>query len=433
MSSNIPIALVSKLKRELRLWLNLRRLTADWRRLAAQASHMGTVKCVRRLVIVPCDPWTLIGSKGDEAMIQAVVGRLAIQEDALSIAVITAASAADEAARDLGFAVLPVWRDPWRLDNVMDAIDAFQPDAIIVLGADVLDGYYSPETAVRLVAIADLAARRGVRAAILGFSFNRSPSRYLKSAFDSASTTLAINVRDPISLERFVSFSRAPARLVADAAFMLQPDQQSPSVKVVSNWVEGRRIAGDKVIAFNLHPMLIRVRDASPEQLRVLTDSATTALRQLIEHHPVSVLFLSHDYRGSDGDDACLSTLYHALQPAFPERLHYPTDKMSAAELKAVAGLMDGVVTGRMHLAIASLGMGVPVTALTYQDKFQGLFNHFGLPSSLLLSPDDAMNADKLLTMMIGFVSSLSKLRDQVAQALPRVCHASERNLSGFL
>jgi polysaccharide pyruvyl transferase WcaK-like protein len=141
------------------------------------------------------------------------------------------------------------------------------------------------------------------------------------------------------------------------------------------------------------------------------------------------VLLISHDYRGADGDDTCLAPIHAALSAEMGGRLHYPTARHSAAELKAMAGLMDCVVTGRMHLAIAALGMGRPVAGLTYQDKFLGLFGLFEYPSGHLLAPADAKSADKLTHAIENLLDHAHDLAACVALHLPDVRRASARNL----
>ena len=45
--------------------------------------------------------------------------------------------------------------------------------------------------------------------------------------------------------------------------------------------------------------------------------------------------------------------------------------------------MVDLVLTGRMHLAIAALGMGTPPLCVAYMDKFEGLFHLFDIASRL--------------------------------------------------
>jgi polysaccharide pyruvyl transferase WcaK-like protein len=419
--------LLKRLRGRLRVFLQIRAMQR------AVTGHARVVtpsqRPLRRLLIVPSDPWTLIGAKGDEAMMQAVVQRLRLSSPDLEVGVITAEPDAEKAARAMGFEPIAGWGGA--MDDGVRRVEAFGADSMVVLGADVMDGYYSPLTAARMLLTAEAAARFGARVSLLGFSFNAEPNTQLRPVFDALDTSIAVNVRDRISHERFQRFSRRASRLVADSAFMLEPDVSAAAVRTMAEWADDRRAHGDVVIGFNMHPMLIR--GATPAQIQTLVDSAVVALRQLCSRRAVSLLLLSHDYRGNDGDDVCLRPIASALAAELGPRLMYPTDQFSAAQLKAIAGCADGVVTGRMHLAIASLGMERPVAALTYQDKFQGLFAHFEYPERFLLSPAHAADPARLVALMEDFVDQLPTLAAQVRRFLPATVAASEMNLDVLL
>jgi len=383
----------------------------------------------RRLIIVPSDPWTLTGAKGDEAMIQAVVSQLKAQSPLLTVGIVTASDLASSAARQLGFVPLQVWRQPLR--HVVDAMIGFDADCLAVLGADCMDGYYGADTTLNLLALADLAARLGIRTTILGFSFNDQPVPRLAEAFDALDERVGVHVRDDVSLERFKKFSSARANLVADSAFMLTAVTDTDPVRQAEAWARGQRAAGRQVLGFNVHPMLIR--NPSPEQLVRLVDNVARSVTDFMDTHAVALAMISHDYRGSSGDDACLKPLVERLLPRFGSRVFYKETRCSAAELKGIAGAMDGVVTGRMHLAIASLGMGTPVAALTYQDKFQGLMRHFDLPQELLLPPEKLCGPEPLTALLSRFAHDVPAYQAQVAQRLGAVKALSSLNVRELL
>src|SRR5690606_33590151 len=125
---------------------------------------------------------------------------------------------------------------------------------------------------------------------------------------------------------------------------------------------------------------------------------------------------------------AVLRPIHDRLPDAVKARTFYLEGTHGAAVLKAVAGAMDGVVAGRMHLAVASLGRGVPVLALTYQGKFDGLFRLAGLPEWLLLSPDQAFVEARLSEVLARFVSELPALKASVGAHLPDLKAASALN-----
>jgi colanic acid/amylovoran biosynthesis protein len=408
-----------------RILIGLLRLQWNRRAMAPPADPLLAGK---RLLVIPADPWTLAGSKGDEAMMEAIVEQFRRRVPGLEIGVVTATWAASREAQRRGWTAVLAW-SPW-LARANRRIGEFRPDAMVVLGADVMDGYYNPVFTTRVLLMADGAARRGVRVTIVGFSFNADPSPCLRPVFDGLSPAIAVNVRDQVSLDRFNAFSTAPANLVADAAFMLEPDASTDIVESVREWTGRRRAAGDVVLGFNIHPMLIA--RATRQQVDRLVENAAAALRGVAQKRRASFLLIPHDYRGGSGDAACLVPIHDALVPRLGERVMLVTGTHSAAELKAIAGLVDGVVTGRMHLAIACLGMGRPAAAMTYQDKFHGLFDHFNLPRRFLLSPDALMAEGRLEAMMLDFFDSLPELDRQVAERVGTVREAACRNLVGL-
>lgn len=402
----------------------------DWQAMRARVPKRPLITgAPQRLVIVPSDPWTLTGAKGDEAMIQAVVSQLKAVTPGLKVAIITGSEVASQAARQLGYEPLQVWRQ--KLETILSAIESFKADGLAVLGADCMDGYYSADTTLCLVAIADMASRLGMRTTVLGFSFNEQPATRLATAFNDIDERVSINVRDEISLQRFNRFCSKKARLVTDSAFMLQPITDSAPVQELAAWASAQKSKGRSVLGFNVHPMLIK--NPASEQLQALTDNVCKALTTFLQEADVAIALISHDYRGSSGDDTCLKPLYARLSPSFSDRLYYRDWPVSAAELKGMAGLLDGVVTGRMHLAIASLGMGTPVAALTYQDKFQGLMKHLNLPQDLLLPPEKLSDPAPLTALLRTFLVDLHEHRNTVAGRLSDIRSMSALNVSALL
>lgn len=418
--------------RDLKAWKTLLPLHQEWRRLSRVYStkERSAAKPPKRVIIVPCDPWTFSGSKGDEAMIQAVLDRAREANPSVVAGAITATKTASCAATSMGCVPLEVWDEG--LTACIESIIAFHADAVVVVGADCMDGYYSPYTSTRLLATGDISARAGINVTVTGFSFNAQPSHCLRYAFDKVDDRLSINVRDPISHNRFIRFTKARANLVADAAFMLLP-QYSEKTENVQKWVALQRgTSARRVLGFNIHPML--VRNATDGDVDALCSSASKALSTFLKQQPdISCVLLSHDYRGKDGDDRCLEVVFDRLNNELGDRVLYPRERFTAGELKAIAGMMDAVVTGRMHLAIASLGMGVPVAVTTYQDKFQGLLQHFKFEEDLFITPTQLLGGDDFLALIGKLVNDCDGLKSHVDQLLPRVSKLSRINVSNLL
>jgi polysaccharide pyruvyl transferase WcaK-like protein len=112
------------------------------------------------------------------------------------------------------------------------------------------------------------------------------------------------------------------------------------------------------------------------------------ALNELSARFGFGLVLLSHH-----PDD------YKVLRP-LSERLDNAVllpDTLSAAETKWLTGRCSHVLTSRMHVAIAALGMGVPVSCFASRGKFHGLVEHFGLDAESVCLGDAATQPREVL------------------------------------
>lgn len=414
------------LRAGLRNTLRLPLLFHEWQ--TQKKTGMDGGNSLNSVLIAPPDPRFLIHSKGDEAMITGVIEAIHAQWPYCKIAILGDLATLPESLGESGVTLEPNWSTPWSLAYLTQIISRY--DGLIIVGADVMDGHYSAVTAARLWVIGDVAARLGKRSIVLGFSFNSRPSNWLKPFLSRLSPALRICSRDAVSQRRFNRFCNANrADLVADAAFLLKPRPNSAVVARIADWCREQRAQGRLICGFNIHPMLFK--NASAAQIQQLVATSAAAIAQVLAKRPVSFVFISHDYRGPGiGDCEMLSRIAEKLALLSSGRVLTFQEHLHAAELKALAGLMDLVVTGRMHLSIAALGHGTPVAAITYQGKFHGLFQHFGLDEQLLISPDEIENDTAFAQWMINALDRWQPLAAQVQSRLPDVRRLAEKNLS---
>lgn len=397
-------------------------LWSAWESSISRCAPVPAVKSLHRIIFFPADVNLITGSLGDEAMITAAIQSFEKALGRVEVEILCSDSAV-EMVRARGFVPVPLPAPGQFPSFFVQHLSRVPHDAVLILGADVLDGYYNPTTSLWRLVAADIASRCGVDVTILGASFNAKPAPQLKAAFEKLDSRVRLNIRDETSLARLRAFAKVDARLVADAAFSMTPGRID---KATGEWVSAQRADGRLVIGMNVHPMLIK--NAGEADTRKIIEVATSAIRTVSEGRAISWLMLPHDYRGDRGDGRCLKPIHEALAAAGDIRTHFLEGEHRAADLKAMAGLLDGVVTGRMHLAIAALGMGVPTLSLTYQDKFEGLYRHFGLPQSLLLAPSVFDSETDLVRGLTEFVENIPQLTAIVAAKRPEVLALSERN-----
>lgn len=377
----------------------------------------------RRIVIVPCEPWTVIGSRGDEAMITAIIEAEVRADPSVEFVFVTGSAKFDDVKRFPNARFVCAWNGRSIIRSIEQALDRERPDAVYALGADCLDGKYSPRTSMILIAAAAYAAACGAETHLTGFSFNETPTPRLKHVFRAAAAHLApFNLRDKVSKERFDRFAGVSSRLVADTAFLMQP-RGSEATRRWAAWCKAEQSVGRVVVGINLNPMLFP-KDGTERAMQIeRIAKGLVAVR--LAHPEVSVLLVPHDYRGG-GDLSCLEVLYTSFVK--DPQVAIVRDVLTAPELKELAGSLDLLFTCRMHLAIAALGQGKPIAGFAYQGKFAGLLMHFGLPSWLV---GDVGEPEGIGEILNALVAQRNELTENVSVRLSIVCKLARLNVRG--
>ncbi len=389
---------------------NLKRLRDD-----AQCLVMGSptaegslLASTRQVLLLPAaDP----GGLGDDAMVHgAMVG----VERVLGDAALAVGAYHGEGAGE--FERRPsrehFWHD-WRSVNTATPTFVRYSD-FMVLGADVIDGLYSFTDAIRRLRYARLAANLGLRTRLLGFSFNASPHPAVVRELAQDMTGITFCLRDPISLERFGQLCDAETRLVADVAFLVEPSGPSERTAAVKEFTDAQRQAGRRVVGLNIHPLFDMTHGSGA------VASLARSLGELVRRQTdCAFVLIPHDYRPKFDDRVALRKIQEAA--AAPDRVLLVSEPLFASQIKEICGYLDGVFTGRMHLAIAALGQGVPIAGIVYQGKFEGLLEHFELPQGLTIDPKRAADPDTVVAFFAQWLARIETLQTRVRERSPSV------------
>lgn len=424
----VPLAVREQIVRPARRRLHWSLALHQWRRMR-ETRQKRAGGAIRKIILIPTDFHGIIGSLGDDAMITATLHHLDQAFDRPEILVLTGTDGGDAVVRSLNLTPVGGWNDLDFVRSATSILAQHAPNAVVVVGADVIDGHYDGIDAAKALIFADLASRGGAHVTVLGFSFNAQPAPEVITVLNGIDVDVALNVRDPVSLERFERASSAQGHLVADVAFLLPPSQGKGDIALAADWIDRERAAGRTVLGLNIHPMLFKQGhdDAVKCLLARVTDMATTYLSR-----NVSWLLVPHDYRAGVGDIETLDTLMQRLATVANGHVRVLDGRHRAADLKGLAARLDGAVTGRMHFAIAALGSGVPVLTITYQDKFEGLFALAGLPSWLGVPAEQALQDGVLLDAVEQFVGELECVRSLVIEAKPNIQRMSAKNFAAM-
>lgn len=309
-----------------------------------------------------------------------------------------------------------------KLRKLRTFFEILRAERVVFLGADVIDGVYSGDC--RRLGLLDLAVRAGLQGACLGFSISPTPAdaaaKRLRNLPD-----MRMNTRDPVSRERFRGLTGRSSTLVADLAFLVTPEARAPGARLAVSWIRGQKARGRSVLAVN----------AGGTTLSKMPGDGLAALEECLggwlETNPDhAVLLMPHDFRHDPiGDSGPLEQLYAQLSARYPERLHFVPPPFDTWDAKAIAGEVDFAMTGRMHFAIACLGMGTPPLGIAYQGKFEGLMQHFDL-TEMLLPVEQASCARSLRENLERIEAHLPLLRQQIRTRLPAVKALAQENFA---
>lgn len=297
---------------------------------------------------------------------------------------------------------------------------------VAYIGADVLDGVYSAQSSLKRLKVLQVAQKLGRKVRVMGSSWSETPAQEVID-FLISNPKIEVLARDPISRGRMEKDLKRDIRLVADLGFLMKAEAKSVASQRAVEWAKNQKADGATILGVNL----------SGHTVRTLADRSVTPFSNLISRWLDAdasrrLLFIPHDVRpGFGGDLTVLETLASELAPRYANRMHVPDGTLDAWDAKAIAGAVDLVLTGRMHLAIAALGQGTPPVSVVYQGKFEGLMAHFGL-EGLTVAPE-TIDKDQVADECLSAATACAPaLKDQINGALPKVAALSLQNFEGF-
>ncbi len=302
----------------------------------------------------------------------------------------------------------------------------------VVPGADVMDGFYSEASPLLKLRLDSLAHAAGLKCSILGFSFNHEPKQSCISAFIKLPKDVLIYARDPLSKARFEKYTNRQINLVSDLAFLLKPDMGKSAVNQAQLWIEQEQIQGNIVIGINPNKTLAtNLQSDTPSELAKIFSRLIKNLTAA--QHNISFVLIPHDYRQDDlfpGDNTLSELIKEQLPQELKQKCYlFAQARLKAAEVKYICQYLDLVVTSRMHLAIACLGVKTPALGIVYQGKFAGLYSYFEL-DKMLIEPAEATQAHKLLSFVISGIENREKTKQLIADKIPAVVELAKQNFS---
>jgi colanic acid/amylovoran biosynthesis protein len=130
-----------------------------------------------------------------------------------------------------------------------------------------------------------------------------------------------------------------------------------------------------------------------------------------------------HGEPGSSGDlesdERACSQLYEELKAKFPGKLFLVEGIRTTPEIKYVIGCCDLFIGSRMHACIAALSLEVPAIALSYSDKFKGVWQSINMQE--LVADPRQLDEREIIRVIGEAFEKREQLRQQLRQTIPNV------------
>jgi polysaccharide pyruvyl transferase WcaK-like protein len=297
--------------------------------------------------------------------------------------------------------------------------------SIFMIGADVLDGHYNPRSICARLSVLDTAANLGIPAVVLASSYNKDPETTTKNTLISMHPSIKIFGRDPESFERMKATLKRPIAFAGDLAFQVEANDTGLSGSQSLAWIKRQREAGKLILGVNINYLQI---DKKPELFQPYVELVSTLAKQ-----NVAFVLVPHDFRGKTHDLYWSQRLRDSIS-SDAQALTLIAEEKTPGRVKALMRHLDGLVSGRMHAIILAAGVDTPAVALTYQNKFEGMYKLLGLQDkNLLIDPELCVShPERMQELTLAMLANRASYQEIIRHNFPAIRRLSERQFGPY-
>lgn len=204
-----------------------------------------------------------------------------------------------------------------------------------------------------------------------------------------------ITLREDVTRDRVEGLG-LEMETTADVSFLLEAD------KAAAAELLARREVGDRrLVAVSVSPILER-RFESAHPQSSFAETVAGALDEVFADQPITLLFVPHVVGPAERQDDRIVARKVAARLATEHLL--VEDDLQPAVLKGLIAHCEVLLGARMHANMAALSQGVPLLALAYSHKTEGIMSSFG-QGDMIVDGEDLTQA--------GLVTRIRDLLDQ--------------------
>lgn len=303
------------------------------------------------------------GSKGDEAMLRGFLNLMKGRRIfLLSPRAERWAQTVPDRALEFSEYFLPVEKFELAADRA---------GTLVIIGADVIDGTCGLDDSLTRLTAIKKAAEANRRVCVF-CSFRSDVHPEILEMLQTVPETVEFYLRDEQSVENFFAQTQRKGRYFPDFGFFCEKRQTQLTCQVKEEIAEWKR-QGCAVIGVNFgEPSFRSFYDQHTMEMR--GHYVTTVLRTIRQVFPTAMICpISHDTRHWEGyfsdEDYQNLAMKIAQNEGWGDRVKAIPPCVSHAELREILPELTAVVTGRMHLSVATMASAVPPVVYTGAPK----------------------------------------------------------------
>lgn len=238
---------------------------------------------------------------------------------------------------------------------------------------------------------------------------------------------VAVTAREGVTYKylRKLGVNKTDLRLVSDMAFLLKPSDKRHIDEILKK--EKVDMSG-KVLGVSLSDLVAKRYNASkPDSGDDFVSTMAGLLDKFVKRYDTKVVFVSHvtGPTATKNDRLIAASVKEAMSER--QRAFVLSGDYRPEELKGIIARCDMMLGARMHANIGALSTGVPVVAIRYSHKTDGIMSAFKLGENVV--DIDSLNPDKLFEVMSSTFENRKTIASNITAAANKVKEGSMANI----
>ena len=205
---------------------------------------------------------------------------------------------------------------------------------------------------------------------------------------------------------------RDNVKLGADSAFLLRPAKEDiTKISEQHNITFSKR----KYIAVSMSSLISKYFHDTSMTAELFSEIIAELLDYIIENYNLDIIFIPHVMKGTKND---IHSSYEVIEKMqHKQNAILIKETYNGAQFKAIIGECNGLITCRMHAAIAAVSQCVPTLIFAYNHKTEGILGEMLNQKDLIIDIRD-ISADVFKRLLYQKSRHLIEKREDIKKKL---------------